>query len=139
MAGDVDHVIHAPKNSKIAIRRLHSAVTGKVRPVTPVFALGILVVFAVILRHKAVAIAVNCLEHSWPRIPNTDVPCLTRSAFYFLAFFIKDHRINTRESRPGAARLHGIHSWLGAAKKASCLRLPPCVHDDSLAFAYDLV
>src|ERR1051326_2206353 len=119
MAGNVDYVIHAAENSKVAIRRLYRAITSKVWPVTPVFALGIFVVFAIVLRHKAVAIAVNCLKHSRPRISDADVPCLTRSAFYFLALFIEDHRVDARHSRSSAARFHGIDGRLGAAKEAA--------------------
>src|SRR5690349_19429549 len=137
MAGDVNHVIHAAKNSKVAVRRLHRAVTGKVRPVTPVFALGVFVILAVVLRHKTVAISIDGLEHSWPRIPNADVPCFARSAFYFLAFFIKDHRINSRQRGPGTAGLHWIDGRLGTAKETAGLRLPPCVNDDCFALAYN--
>src|SRR5579864_5356650 len=97
MAGDVDDVIHASENPEVAVRRLHRAVTGKIRPVAPVLALGILVVLAVILRHKAVAITIDRLEHSWPRISNTDIARLARTAFHFFAFFIKYHWINARQ------------------------------------------
>src|SRR5579864_1520080 len=115
MASHVDHVVHAAEDSEVTVRRLHRAVTGKVRPVAPVFAPGILVVFAIVLRHKTVAIAINSLEHSRPRIPDADVPCLARPAFYFFAFFIKNDWINSRHSRSGAARLHWINGRLGAA------------------------
>src|SRR5690349_22931314 len=48
-------------------------ISGKIGPVAPVFALWVLVVFAVILRHKAVAVAVDCLEHSRPWVSDADV------------------------------------------------------------------
>src|SRR6478735_3030657 len=139
MAGYIDYVVHAPENSEVAIRRLYRAVTGKVRPVSPVLALGILVVFAVILRHKAVTVAIDGLEHSRPRISDADVPCLARTAFYFFAFFVKDHRIDTRQSRAGAARFHGIDGWFGAAEEAACLCLPPCIDDYGFALAHNFV
>src|SRR5260221_14575723 len=121
MAGYVDHVVHASENSEVAIRGLDRAVTGEIRPVTPVFALGILVVLLVVLRHKAVAIAIDGLKDSRPGIPDANVPCLTRTALYFFAFFVKDHRINPRQCRSGAARLHRIDGRLGAAKEAAGL------------------
>ena len=77
MARNVDYIIDATKNSKIAVRRLHRAVTGKVWPVAPVFAFRILVVLAVVLRHKTVAVAINGLEHSRPGISDTDIPGFT--------------------------------------------------------------
>src|SRR6202035_3485888 len=139
MACYVDNVIHASENSEVAIRGLDRAVTGEIRPVTPVFALGVLVVLAVILRHKAVAIAVDGLKDSRPGISNTYISGLAGTAFYFFAFFIKDHRIDPREGWSSAAWLHRIDGRFGAAKETAGLRLPPGVDDDRFALADNLV
>src|SRR5882724_1084021 len=139
MACYVDHVVHASENSEVAIRGLDRAVTGEIRPVTPVFALGILVVLLVVLRHKTVAVAIDGLKDSRPGISNTYISRLAGSAFYFFAFFIKDHRIDPRQCWSSAARLHRIDGRFGAAKETASLRLPPRVDDDRFAFADDLV
>src|SRR5882724_12879936 len=139
MARNIDYVVHASKDSEVAIRGLDRPITGKVGPVTPVFAFGILVVLLVILRHKAVAITVDRLEDSRPGISNTNIPGFAGTAFYFFAFFIKDHRIDPRQCWSSAARLHRIDGRFGAAKETASLRLPPRVDDDRFAFADDLV
>src|ERR1051326_2658701 len=103
MPRNVDHIINAAQDSKVAVRRLHCAVAGEVRPVTPVLALGVLVVLAIVLRYKAVAVSPDSLENPRPGIANADVPSLTRSGLHLFAFFIEDHRIDSRQCRPGAA------------------------------------
>src|ERR1700688_4250973 len=47
MAGDVDDVIDAAENAVVAVGGKHSAVRGVVRPIAPIFAVRILVVFFV--------------------------------------------------------------------------------------------
>src|SRR5258708_28879327 len=139
MPGHIDHVVHTAQNAEIAVRGLHGAVTCEVWPITPVFALRILVVFLIILENKALAIAIDRLEDSRPWIANTDVPGLARAGFYFLCVLIKDDGINSRNRRTGAAGLHGIERGLGAAQEAAVFGLPPGVHDHGFAFADNLV
>src|SRR5262245_9537573 len=105
----------------------------------PVLALGVLVVLAVILRHKTVTIAPDGLKHSRPRIANADITRLAGTALHFLAFFIEDHRVDAWHGGPGAARLHGIDGRLGAAEKATGLRLPPGINDDRFTLSHYLV
>src|SRR5215470_19618002 len=108
MSSHINHIIHAAQDSEVAVRRLHCAIAGKVRPIMPVFALGVPVVLAVVLRHKAVAVAPDGLKHSRPRIADTDVPCLARTGLYLFALFIEDHGVDARNGGSGAAWLHGI-------------------------------
>src|SRR6059058_5451234 len=98
MPGDVDHVIDAAEDSEVAVRRLNRAVTGKVRPVPPVLALGILVVFLVIGFHEAVGIFPDGLHDAWPRVADADVagPASWR---HFVSHFIVDDRMNAGHSR----------------------------------------
>src|SRR6266481_369811 len=139
MPGDIDDVVYAAQNPEITIGGLHRAVTSEVWPVMPVFALRILVVFLVVLAHKALAVAPDRLENSRPRIADADIPCFARAGFHFLRVLVEDDGIDSRYRRTGAAWLHGIERWLGAAQEAAIFGLPPGVHDHGFAFAYNLV
>src|SRR4029077_12175273 len=132
--GDVDHIVDASEDSEISVRRAEGAVAGEVRPVTPVFALGILVVFRVVRLDEAIRILPDGLHDARPRIADADVAglCATRHLF---AFFVIDDRMNPRHARTGAARLHRIERRLGAAEKAAILGLPPGVHDHRFLLA----
>src|SRR5258708_7674278 len=139
MPGDVDHVVYTAQNAEIAVRSLHGAVTREVWPVTPVFALRILVVFLIVLADKTLTIAIDRLEDSRPWIANANVSCFARTGLHFLSVLIKDDGIDSGNRRTGTARLHGIERRFGAAQEAAVFGLPPGVHDHSFTLADDLV
>src|SRR5258708_40099508 len=139
MPGDVDHVVYTAQNAEIAVRSLRGAVTREVWPVTPVFALRILVVFLIVLADKTLTIAIDRLEDSRPWIANANVSCFARTGLHFLRVLIKDDGIDSGNRRTGTARLHGIERRVGAAQEAAIFGLPPGVHDHGFAFADNLV
>src|SRR5215475_8680583 len=136
MPGHVNHVVHATQDAEVAVRRLHRAVAGKVRPIMPVFAVFVAVVFLVVLANEALAVAPDGLENSRPGIANADVPGFAGTRLNLFALFVVNHRIDARNRRSCAAGLHRINPRLGAAEEPAILGLPPGIDDDGLALAY---
>src|SRR5262249_15325029 len=66
VTGDVDHVIDAAQNAKVAIRGLDSAIASEIRPVSPILALTVLAVLLVIGRHVTFWLAPNSLKNAGP-------------------------------------------------------------------------
>src|SRR6267143_1908719 len=139
VAGDVDDVIDAAEDAIVTVGGEHGAVGGVVGPITPVLALGILVVLFVVLRDEALGVAPNGLHDARPGIPNADVAGVSRACFNFISFLVPNDRIDAEDRRTGAARLHQVECRLGAAEEASGFRLPPGVDDDRFALANDSV
>ena len=139
MAGDVDDVINAAKNAIVTVGGEHGAVGGVVGPITPVLALGILVVLFVVLRDEALGVAPNGLHDARPGIANADIAGVSRACFHFISFLVPNDRINSKHGWTGAAGLHEIESRLGGAKETAGFRLPPGVDDDGFALANGFV
>src|SRR5260370_14470249 len=106
MPGDVDHVVYTAQNAEIAVRSLHGAVTREVWPVTPVFALRILVVFLIVLADKTLTIAIDRLEDSRPWTANANVCCFARTGLHLLRVLIRDDGRDSVNRRTGTAMLH---------------------------------
>src|SRR5258708_36378272 len=104
MPGDVDHVVYTAQNAEIAVRSLHGAVTREVWPVTPVFALRILVVFLVVLADKTLTIAIDPLEDSRPWNANANVSCFARTGPHFLRGLIQDDGTGSQNRQHRASR-----------------------------------
>src|SRR6266436_7374556 len=79
VAGDVDHVVDAAEDPIVAVRGEHGAVGGVVGPITPVLALGILVVLFVVLIDEALRVAPDGLHDARPRIADADVASAARA------------------------------------------------------------
>ena len=116
MTRDVDHVIYTAENSIVAVRRQHRAVRRVVWPVPPIFAVGILAIFFVILAYETIRAAPDGLHDSRPGIADANVPRCARSGFHFLAFFIPDDRVNSQRWWSSAAGLHRVERGLCCAR-----------------------
>src|SRR5438105_7126822 len=138
MAGHVDDIVDTPEDSEVTVLSLNGTVAGEIRPVAPVLALRILVVFLVVRFHEAIGILPDRLHDSGPRIANADVARLSAWLNLF-SLFVEDHRMDSRHARTGAARLHRVDGRLGAAQEAAVLGLPPRVDDDRVFLADDVV
>src|SRR5216683_3307760 len=136
---DVGVVIDAAEDTIVAVGGKNGAVGGVVGPITPVLALGILVVLFVVLRDEALRVAPDGLHDARPRIADADVASAARARFHFLAFLVPNDRIDAEDGGTGAAGFHAVERGLGAAKEAAGFGLPPGVDDDGFAFAYDFV
>src|SRR5882762_2026999 len=139
VAGDVDDVIDAAEDAIVTVGGEHGAVGGVVGPITPVLALGILVVLFVVLRDEALGVAPNGLHDARPGIANADIAGVSRACLNFISFLVPNDRINSKHGGTGAAGLHEIESRLGGAKETAGFRLPPGVDDDGFALANGFV
>src|SRR5207245_5893731 len=90
---DIDHVIDTAEDAVIAIGRLHRAVAAQERPVTPVFAPGVLVVLAVVRFDVAVVVAPDRLHDARPRVADTHVARLAGPFGTFRPGFVVDDRM----------------------------------------------
>src|SRR5260370_6814206 len=111
----------------VAGGREEGAVRGVVRPIAPVFAFGIFVVFLVVLIDETLWIAPNGLHDARPGIADANVAGISRARLYFFSFFVPNHRINSEHARTGPAALHQIHRRLAAADEPASLLFPPAV------------
>jgi len=139
MAGDVDDVVYPTEDAVVAVGGERGAVAGKVRPVLPLFAFGVLAIFFVILLHEAIGITPDGLHDAGPGIANADVSRGVFAGFDFLSIFIPDGGKNSERGGAGAARLHTIERGFCGAEKTAGFGLPPGVHDSGFAFADDFV
>src|SRR5260370_820838 len=112
---------------------MQRAVTREVRPVAPVLAVLLLVVFGVVGRHESVWIAVDGLENARPRVADADVAGLGAAFGHRLAMLVEDHGIDAQYARAAAARLHRLQRRQSTAQKAAVLGLPPAVHNRGLS------
>src|SRR5580692_13213987 len=132
MASHIDDVINPAENAEIAVRGQYSSIRRKIRPVTPILAVGVLAVFFVVLADEAVAIPPDGLHDSRPGIADTDIPCFVRSGRNLLAIFVNNRWINPGHAGARASRLHGINGRFGAAEEASVFGLPPGIDNHRL-------
>src|SRR5258708_25178921 len=139
MPRDVDHIVHAPEDAKVAVGGQDRCICGEVGPVAPILALRILAVFRVVLAHEPFSIAPDRLEDPGPGIPDADVTGLAGPGFHLLTLFIVDDRENAGHSWTRAAGLHRVEGGFGAAEEAAILCLPPGIHDHGLALPDDAV
>src|SRR5579883_314405 len=139
MAGNVDDVVDAAKDAIVAVGREHGPVGGVIRPVAPIFAVGIGVVFLVVVVDKALRVAPDGLHDAGPRIADADVPGGVRFRIDLLAVLIPNYRIDAQAGGAGAAGLHRIQRRLGGAEEAAGFRLPPGVHNHGFALAHHFV
>jgi hypothetical protein len=73
MPRDVDDVIDAAEDAIVAVGGKNSAVGGVVRPIAPIFAERILVVFLVVLVDEALRAAPDGLHDARPGIANANI------------------------------------------------------------------
>src|SRR5690349_20251789 len=139
VAGNVDYVVHAPKNAEVAVAGKQSAVAGEVRPVAPILARRILAILRVVLLHEAVGIAPDSLHDARPGVAYADVSRRVIAGFDFLAVLVPDDGVNAEGGRARASGLHGVESGLGGAEKPAGFGLPPGVHNYGFALAANIV
>src|SRR5207248_1592515 len=137
--GHIDHVVDPAKNAEIAVGCQHSTVTSEVRPVTPVFTLLVATVLLIVGLHKALRLAPDRLKDAWPWVADAYVAGPSASGLDHIACFIVDHRVDPKDSRAAAARLHRFQGRQGAAQEATVLGLPPGVDDDRFALSDGVV
>src|SRR6266849_6766419 len=139
MAGHVDDVIYPAKDSEVTVFGEQCAIACKVRPVTPIFALGILAVLLVIRPHKAIAVSPDGLKDPGPGIADANVSSLLGTSRHLLLIFVVNDRVNPWHARPRASWLHRVDGRLRTAKEPAVLRLPPGVDNHGLALADGVV
>src|SRR5712691_9762897 len=115
MAGDIDDVVDATQDPKVAIRRLHRAVARQIGPIAPVLALAILAIAGVILIHEPFGIAPDRLHDPGPRIADADVARPAGARGNLLAVFVVDDRIDARHTGSRAAGFHRVDGGHRAA------------------------
>src|SRR5260370_7397944 len=106
MAGDVDDVIYPAKDSEVTVFGEQSAIACKVRPVTPIFALGILAVLLVIRPDKAFAVSPDGLKDPRPGIADANVSGLLGTSSHLLLIFVVNDPPNPGHTRPPPSCLH---------------------------------
>ena len=52
MAGDVDNIVDPAQDTEIAVCCFHGRITGQIRPITPIFAVRVLVVSSIVVFDK---------------------------------------------------------------------------------------
>src|SRR5262249_23191556 len=105
----------------------------------PVLALGVAAILRVILANETLAVAPDRLHDPRPGIPDADVAGLAGALRHFLVLLVVDDRVDAGDAGPGAAGLHRVEPRFRAAEEPPGLRLPPGVHDHSLAFPHHIV
>src|SRR5579859_1579446 len=138
-SGDVDDVVDAAENPEVAVLGEQGAVTGEVRPVVEVLALGVLVVLLEVGADELVRVAPDGLEDPGPRVLDADVARLAASLWNLVAVLVEDHREDTQHAGSGAAGLHLVERRQRRAEKSSVLGLPPRVDDHGLVLAHRVV
>src|ERR1019366_5084918 len=133
--GHIDHVVNAAEDPEVAVGSLHRPVAGEVGPVTPVLAVRVLVVLAVVGVHEPLGLAPDGLEDARPRVADADVAGLAASRRHLVAVLVVDDRVDAEDAGPAAAGLHRLKGRQGAAEESAVLRLPPGVDDRRLALA----
>src|SRR5260370_36261041 len=92
MPGHVDHVVDASKDSEVTVLRQQRAVAREVRPVVPVFAVLLLVVFGVVGLDEPVRVSVDGLENARPGVADSDFAALLTPFRYGPALLFEDLR-----------------------------------------------
>src|SRR6516164_9785506 len=133
VASDVDHIIDPAEYPEVAVGGLERPVVGEVRPVVPVFAIGVLVVLAVVGVQEPIGIAPDRLEDARPGVADADVARL--ASRNLVGVLVVDDRVDAQHARPAAARLHRLQAGQRAAEKPAVFGLPPGVGDSCLALA----
>src|SRR5437763_3967015 len=118
MAGDVDDVVDAAEDAEVSVFALHGSIAGEVRPVLPVLRARILVVLCVVSLDEAVGVLPDRLHDARPGIADADV-ARSRSRRDFFSVLVIDDRVDSGNSRAGAAGLHRIERRLRAAEEAA--------------------
>src|SRR5262249_19753958 len=88
---------------------------------------------------KPLRLAPDRLKDAWPWVADANVAGPSASGLDHIAFFIVDHRVDPKDSRAAAARLHRLQGRQRAAQEATVLGLPPGVDDGCFALADDVV
>ena len=136
VTGYIDHVIDSSQDSVIPILGLDGGIPCQIRPVSPVFAVGICIVPFVIGADEPVPITPDGLKSARPWVLDADVTRFSGTCFEDFPFLIVNHGMNARNGRAGATGFHGGYGRHGAAEKPACFRLPPGIDDDRLSFAH---
>src|ERR1035437_8413024 len=111
--------VSAADDREVAVSGLHRDVAGEVRPVTPVLAVWVLVVLAVVGVHEPLGLAPDGLEDARPRVADADVTGLAAARRYLVAVLVVDHRVDAQDARPAAAGLHRLQGGQRAAEESA--------------------
>ena len=129
MTGDVDHVIHAPRDPVIAVRVPAAPVPGKV----------VALVVAEIGLLEPLVIAPDRAHLAWPAVSDTQNPLHVIALDLGTGGGFKYDRFDPEERLHRGAGFGGVGTGQRRHQVTAGFRLPPCVHDRAVPFAHNVI